>query len=256
MASNYETLIDAAEKFVQNEDTIDIKGTEYKIKEKELIKDYTETSPTATTIFAFIVPDNVVDNNSDSYLREDVINLNFKGEHKEESEKKLTDILNKYMNNASENVTEGEDAYYLYGMTKNMCIDAARGLSTLILFISVYIGIVFLLASAAVLALQQLSSCNESVNRYYALRKIGATKKMINRSILIQVAVFFIFPLALAIMHSFVGIKVVNSYLVTLGSSNQLKAILVTALILVIVYGGYLYGTYISYKNVIDNEFN
>ena len=126
----------------------------------------------------------------------------------------------------------------------------------LILFNSVYIGIVFLLASAAVLALQQLSSCNESIERYRALRKIGATKKMINKSILYQVGVFFIFPLVLAIVHSFVGIKVVNNYLIILGSSNKMSSILVTALILIIVYGGYLYGTYISYKNVINNEFD
>ena len=77
---------------------------------------------------------------------------------------------------------------------------------------------------------------------------------MINKSILYQVGVFFVLPLTLAVIHSFVGIKVVNSYLITLGSSNQLKSILVTALIIIIVYGGYLYGTYISYKNVIDNE--
>ena len=110
------------------------------------------------------------------------------------------------------------------------------------------------MASAAVLALQQLSSCNESIERYKSLRKIGATKKMINKSILYQVGVFFVLPLTLAVIHSFVGIKVVNSYLITLGSSNQFKSILVTALIMIIVYGGYLYGTYISYKNVIDNE--
>ena len=79
---------------------------------------------------------------------------------------------------------------------------------------------------------------------------------MINKSILYQVGVFFIFPLVLAIVHSFVGIKVVNNYLIILGSSNKMSSILVTALILIIVYGGYLYGTYISYKNVINNEFD
>ena len=256
VACNYDPIIDGAEKFANNEQTIDIKGRKYNIKQKEVIKDYTETSPTATTIFAFIVPDSLVESNHDTYLSTDAINLNFKGENKAESEKKLTKILNRYMNDASQNVDADDDEYYLYGMTKQMCIDSARGLSTMILFISVYIGIVFLLASAAVLALQQLSSCNESIERYKSLRKIGATKKMINKSILYQVGVFFILPLTLAVIHSFVGIKVVNSYLITLGSSNQFKSILVTALIMIIVYGGYLYGTYISYKNVIDNEFN
>lgn len=248
VACNYETLMDAAKEFVKNEKEIDIHGIKYNIKENKLIKDYTQTSPTATTMFALIVPDSVVDNNKNANLNLDIINLNFKGINKENTENELTQILSRDRND--------NNGYLIFGMTRQMCIDAARGLSTLILFISVYIGIVFLLASAAVLALQQLSSCNESIERYEALRKIGATKKMINNSILFQVGVFFIFPLALAIVHSFVGIRVVNNYLITLGSSNMIKSILVTALILIIVYGGYLYGTYISYKNVINNEFN
>ena len=115
---------------------------------------------------------------------------------------------------------------------------------------------VFLLSSAAVLALQQLSSCNESLERYSSLRKIGASRSMINKSIFTQVAIFFMFPLILAVVHSVVGIRAVNSYLIALGFSNKMSSILVTALIIIIVYGGYLYGTYISYKNVIDNEFN
>ncbi|MGN0144167.1 MAG: ABC transporter permease, partial [Clostridium sp.] len=100
------------------------------------------------------------------------------------------------------------------------------------------------------------SSCNESIERYSSLRKIGASKSMINKSIFTQVSIFFMFPLSLAIVHSIVGIRAVNSYLMALGSSNQINAIIITALIIIIVYGGYLYGTYISYKNVIDNEFN
>ena len=137
-----------------------------------------------------------------------------------------------------------------------MCMDASRGLSTLVLFVAIYLGIVFLLSSAAVLALQQLSSCNESIERYSSLRKIGASRSMINKSIFTQVAIFFMFPLILAVVHSVVGIRAVNSYLIALGFSNKMSSILVTALIIIIVYGGYLYGTYISYKNVIDNEFN
>ena len=48
----------------------------------------------------------------------------------------------------------------------------------------------------------------------------------------------------------------VNNYLIALGSGDQLKSILVTALIMLIVYGGYLYATYIAYKNIVNNEYN
>lgn len=115
------------------------------------------------------------------------------------------------------------------------------------------IGIVFLLSSAAVLALQQLSQCNESIDRYEALRKIGASRNQINKSILMEISTFFIMPLSLAIVHSIIGIKIVEDYLKTFGNYNILLSALVTALIFVVVYGGYFYDTYIGYKNVIDN---
>lgn len=77
---------------------------------------------------------------------------------------------------------------------------------------------------------------------------------MINRSIFVQVLTFFILPLSLAIVHSYVGIKVISSYLSALGGGDNFESILLTAAIIVIIYGGYLYATYMSYKNVVNNE--
>lgn len=60
-------------------------------------------------------------------------------------------------------------------------------------------------------------------------------------------------PLSLAIVHSIVGINIVEKYLKTFGNYDILLSALITALIFVVVYGGYFYATYIGYKNVIDN---
>lgn len=257
--NNYDVIKDVVDKFIKNENSINIKGEEYIIKEKKVFDDCLYTSPIASTIFNLIVPDKLI-NGDDVQLVEQIININFKGseEVKKAEEEKLTAVLNKEsFRDYSEQVKIDEErGFGLNGMTRQMCLDANRGLSTLVLFVAIYLGIVFLLSSAAVLALQQLSSCNESVDRYRALRKIGASKSMINKSIFTQVAIFFIFPLVLAVVHAVVGIKAINSFLMALGSTNQFSSILVTAFIIIIVYGGYLYGTYISYKNVIDNEFD
>lgn len=259
VASNYETLKDITDKFAKNENNLVIEGKEYKIKEKKVFDDCLYTTPTASTLFSLVVPDELIENN-DVNIYEQIINVNFKGseEDKKIEEDKLTKILNaeSFRDYSEQEKINEERGFVIYGMTRQMCMDASRGLSTLVLFVAIYLGIVFLLSSAAVLALQQLSSCNESLERYSSLRKIGASRSMINKSIFTQVAIFFMFPLILAVVHSVVGIRAVNSYLIALGSSNKMSSILVTALIIIIVYGGYLYGTYISYKNVIDNEFN
>ncbi|MBE6062684.1 MAG: ABC transporter permease [Clostridium butyricum] len=256
VSCNYKPLINVAEDFVKNEKTIDINGENYNIKENELMNDYNKNFFRGTIGFLLIVPDSVVENNENAYLNLHAININFKGADKKNKEKKLTEILNRCMKELSENIVEGKDSYYLTGATRQMYIDNSKGISTLILFISIYIGIVFLLVSVTVLALQQLSSCNESIDRYGTLRKIGATNKMINKSILYQVGVFFLFPLLLAVVHSVVGIRAVINYLIKLGTTNMTKSILVTVLVMVIGYGGYLYATYVSYKNVINNDLN
>lgn len=249
VASNYEPLKKILKDYMEKENSIKIGNNELKIKEKKIQTEAVSTSPTSDIMFSLIVPDEITNGLS---VSDQVLDLNFIGSNKEQAKKELTAILS--------NFTFGTDDsrnadYIIYGQTREMAYDQSRGLSAIILFIAVYMGIVFLLASAAVLALQQLSQCNESMERYKSLRKIGATKNMINKSILKQVGIFFTLPLALAIVHSYVGVKVVNNYIVALGSGNQLKSILVTALIMVIVYGGYLYATYVAYRNIANNEY-
>ena len=91
------------------------------------------------------------------------------------------------------------------------------------------------------------------MERYEVLRKIGASRRQINKSILVEVLTFFIMPLSLAIIHSIVGINIVEEYLQNFGNYDILISSLITALIFVIVYGGYFYATYIGYRNAIDN---
>lgn len=249
ISSNYEPLKEILNGFIKKENSIKIGDNEFKIKEKKIQTEAISTSPTSDIMFALIVPDYLANGLEKS---EEFLNLNFSGSNKEQAKKELTTIFDKF---TFENSEYEKSNYIIYGLTREMAYDKSRGLSAIILFIAVYMGIVFLLSSAAVLALQQLSQCNESMERYKALRKIGATKKMINKSIFKQVTIFFSLPLALSIVHSYVGINVVNNYLIALGSGSQIKSILVTTLIIIIVYGGYLYTTYIAYRNITNNEF-
>ncbi len=249
ICSNYEPLKGLLESFIKNENSLQIDNKEFKIKDKKIETGAISTSPSSDTMFTLVVPDDLV-NGIDKY--DEVLNLNFIGDNKEDAKKELTTIFNNFKFNENEYKNLN---FSLYGGTREMAYDDSRGLSAIILFVAVYMGIVFLLSSAAVLALQQLSQCNDSIERYRSLRKIGATKSMINKSIFKQVAVFFILPLALSIVHSYVGITVVNKYLMVLGSSNKIQPILVTALMMLIVYGGYLYATYVAYKNIVGNEY-
>lgn len=246
IASNYDNLIPTIERFLAENNEVVINNKTYKIKEKKVVEDSLATSPASNNIFSLIMPDVFCEG---LVSRNETINIIYVGENKESKRKEINELLEQYINMGTQSF---ESEIKLSGMTREIAYDASTGMSTIILFIAIYIGIVFLLSSAAVLALQQLSQCNDSLDRYEALKKIGASNNQINKNILIEVLTFFMMPLSLAIVHSIVGINIVEQYLKTFGNYDILFSSLVTALIFVVVYGGYFYATYIGYKSVIE----
>lgn len=88
-----------------------------------------------------------------------------------------------------------------------------QGNSISFAFIGIYLGLVFLITSVAILSLQQLSECDDSIERYKILRKIGVEEGRINKAIFIQTAIYFFTPLSLAVIHSIAGLKLANDIL-------------------------------------------
>lgn len=183
----------------------------------------------------YIVPDNVVKNMSisESYL---VANYNA---NDKESRNKIDQEMIKY---------RSDD---LIVTTKIEIAASSLGMGAMVIFIGLYIGIVFLISCAAILALKELSECIDNKNKYQTLRKIGVDEKMINRSLFCQIGLHFAFPLILAIIHSIFGIQVCLIMLESVGELNILDAIKMTALLLVLIYGGYFIITYFCGKRII-----
>ena len=106
-----------------------------------------------------------------------------------------------------------------------------------------YLGVVFLLASAAVLALQQLTQAADNAPRYRILAQLGAPENMRARSVDIQVFLSFFLPLALALVHTVVGMTAVNKVIAEVGRVDAASSSAVAALLLLVVYGGYFLAT-------------
>ena len=117
------------------------------------------------------------------------------------------------------------------------------GTKVLVLFIGLYLGVVFLVASAAVLALQQLSQAADSAGRYQILSRLGVSEKARGRSVDVQVFLAFFLPLALALIHAVVGMTAANEVIAQVGHVDVGASGAVTALLLVVVYGGYFLAT-------------
>lgn len=117
------------------------------------------------------------------------------------------------------------------------------GTKVLVLFIGLYLGVVFLLASAAVLALQQLTQAADSAGQYRILSLLGAPAGMRGRAVTAQVFLAFFLPLSLALVHTAVGMTAANAVIAEVGKVDAAASSAVTALLLVVVYGGYFLAT-------------
>ncbi len=127
----------------------------------------------------------------------------------------------------------------------------AMGTKLLVLFLGLYLGIIFLVTSAAVLALQQLSQAADNVERYRILSRLGVEERMRDRSSDIQVFLAFFLPLALAVVHSIVGMKAANDIIAQLGKLDTVASSAVTALFILVVYGLYFLATCWSSRRIL-----
>ena len=143
----------------------------------------------------------------------------------------------------------------LDGESKIQLTESSVGLSTIVVFIAIYLGIIFLIVSCAILALKQLTESSDNRQKYIILRKIGCDEKMINKSLFRQIAIFFGLLLILAIIHSIFGIQFAMSIFNTLAFKEQLlPSIISTVIVMVIIYGCYFLATYIGSKNIIKED--
>ena len=123
--------------------------------------------------------------------------------------------------------------------TKIDIIAVSGGLSAAVTFVSIYLGIIFLICSAAILALKELSDSSDNKERYAMLRKIG---------------IFFFIPLVLAVVHSVFGMIFIKIGLQSMGRIDYFSSILSAAMIFILIYGAYFFLTYFGSKRIIRNS--
>ncbi len=128
------------------------------------------------------------------------------------------------------------------------------GTKLMISYFVIYVGVVFLITCAVVLALQQLSEASDNTERYRLLRRLGAPSKMIDRALFVQILAYFMLPLGLAVIHSVVGIYVVNNAIAQFGNLNALPNIIMAALLFLVIYGGYFLATFLGSRKMIRSR--
>lgn len=244
--SDYNKLAKPMNEKLKNSSKVYIGGKEYAVKNHSVIK---------INLHTFVVPDNfctivINDNFLSGYkINTSVLNVMYSDDNRKENNKKYNEVQNNYVKGMYKKLNANINAF-----TKDERYSKNRGSSTTILFVGIYLGLVFLITSMAMLAIKQLSEASDSIERYRALKRIGANKKMIDKTIFIQTFVYFSLPAVLAFIHSLVGIKVINDYIYSSGKESIASFALTTAVLFIAVYAGYFYTTYTGYKNIVKSN--
>ena len=257
ISSDVDSITKILNNFTKNNDEINVVGNLYKIKDGSVSNDTLITNLANTNFLTLVVDDKDIDKfiNNNTNKRA-YMNINYGNENKASLEKKYVELFNAYRNETikSENDKSYDEVGFILGDTRESIYKNTKGMTTTVLFIGIYLGIIFLIASMAVLALQQLSEASDSIERYKSLKRIGANDKSINKTIFSQIAIYFSMPILLSLIHSIVGIKVVNEFISAFNKPDIGGSALITALVIVIVYVMYFYATYIGYKNIVKNN--
>ena len=248
---NYEQMENIRNQTLNTNSNIEINGKIYHSKYKECKDGFIYMATTEINAGIILVPDNfeVKDENTEQYL----LVANYNSETEEGKQKIENTLIGSADTEFFKNIKN--KGINLDGSSKISIKDSSKGLATIIIFIAIYLGIVFLIASSAILALKQLTESSDNKQRYTILRKIGCDEKMINKALFRQIFIFFMTPLLLAIIHSIFGIKFILSMLEVLASPDELlPSVIVTTIIIGAIYGVYFLATYYGSKNIIKDE--
>jgi ABC-type transport system, involved in lipoprotein release, permease component len=244
-AESIDDLKKALVKFVDSKYTVALSGKDYTVYPK-VLTDGIITTPASDIMLSIVVPDKMTEG---SQVAQTILSLNCKGDRKIMTRKLESDLYS-----IAEKTNGKKEDINVKAATSEEVKAIAAGSRAIIAFVGIYLGIIFLLTSAAILALQQLSEAADNRHRYDILQKVGADDRLINSALFKQIAIYFMLPLALACVHSIVGIKVANDIIRDAGNINATGNIIMTAVLITLVYGSYFLATYFSSKRIILNN--
>lgn len=137
-------------------------------------------------------------------------------------------------------------------ITRSEMYTQAAQMNGMISYLAIYIGFVLVVACAAILSIQQLSNVADGSRSYRVLAQIGCDDRQIRHSVMAQQAVFFLFPLAVGLAHSFVALKVIIELVSVFGDMSIAGTVGLTCAIFLAAYGGYFLVTYLMSAGMVQ----
>lgn len=241
IVADYKNMVMIRNQALKKGITLSVNGKEYKPRYSECMDGFVQIGVQNMNDGILVVPDNAV-------KPQQVCNMGLSADYRADTKEERY-FIETQLDNLMKNISFKKSF-----ISWNSRIDLAEssvGLGALVTFIALYLGIIFLISSAAILALRELSDSADNKERYGMLRKLGVDERMIDMALFKQIGIFFAFPLILALIHSVFGIKFINIILATMGMSSMAASIGLTLAFVAVIYGGYFLITYLCSRSII-----
>ena len=241
IVADYKNMVMIRNQALKKGITLSVNGKEYKPRYNECKDGFVQIGVQKMNDGILVVPDNAV---KPQQVRNMGLSADYRADTKEERYSIETQL-----DNLMKNISFKKS--FISWNSRIELAESSVGLGALVTFIALYLGIIFLISSAAILALRELSDSADNKERYGMLRKLGVDERMIDMALFKQIGIFFAFPLILALIHSVFGIKFINIILATMGMSSMAASIGLTLAFVAVIYGGYFLITYLCSRSII-----
>lgn len=241
IVADYKNMVMIRNQALKKGITLSVNGKEYKPRYNECKDGFVQIGVQNMNDGILVVPDNAV---KPQQVRNMGLSADYRADTKEERYSIETQL-----DNLMKNISFKKS--FISWNSRIELAESSVGLGALVTFIALYLGIIFLISSAAILALRELSDSADNKERYGMLRKLGVDERMIDMALFKQIGIFFAFPLILALIHSVFGIIFINIILATMGMSSMAASIGLTLAFVAVIYGGYFLITYLCSRSII-----
>ncbi len=248
---NFEEIKYVYEQFLAKSNTLNIFDTTLTAASNTLETMPDRTSSIAGNTGIVVVPDHLI--NEKTPLASMTLNLMYSGE-RADVEPKFESALYAAFPGPSSISDNARIWPFMTSTTAMQMEEQASGLTALIAYLAVYIGFILLVTCAAILALQQLSEAADNVSRYHLLEEIGVERKMTSKAVLVQIAIYFLFPLIVAFCHSLVALNVVVKVVSMYGYLDIALPLLMTVGAFLVLYLAYFLFTFFASRTMLNQK--
>lgn len=199
-----------------------------------------ENTPMGVTPGIYVVPDSVMEELDEMGVAgQTILDIRYSGSVDESD-----DAMDRFQKELC-SIADSKDLDFTAAVTTATGVQETGVTTTgLISYLAIYIGLILVVACAAILAIQQLSAASDSSMRYRTLSELGCSDKLIFGSLRSQVCFAFLLPLIVGMAHSLCALVQVDKLIALFGYSNLWRSMLLGLGIFALVYGGYLALTY------------